>query len=63
MVRAFYDRIWNAGDTGAADELLAEDFRFRGSLGPEMRGRGPSASMSGLSAQRWLGSAAIFSNA
>jgi len=39
LVQAFYDRIWNAGDTGAADELLAEDFAFRGSLGPEMRGR------------------------
>jgi len=39
LVRAFYDRIWNAGDTGAADELLSEDFAFRGSLGPEMRGR------------------------
>jgi hypothetical protein len=39
LVRAFYDRIWNVGDTGAADELLAEDFAFRGSLGPEMRGR------------------------
>ena len=39
LVRAFYDRIWNAGDTGAAVELLTEDFAFRGSLGPEMRGR------------------------
>ena len=39
LVRAFYDRIWNAGDIRAADELLAEDFTFRGSLGSEMRGR------------------------
>jgi predicted ester cyclase len=39
LVRAFYERIWNAGETGAAVELLAADFCFRGSLGPEMRGR------------------------
>src|SRR5690349_20220498 len=39
LVRSFYERIWNAGDTDAAAELLAEDFAFRGSLGPEMRGR------------------------
>jgi predicted ester cyclase len=39
LVRIFYDRIWNVGDTSAVDELLAEDFTFRGSLGPEMRGR------------------------
>lgn len=39
LMRAFYERIWNAGDTGAAEDLLAEDFAFRGSLGPEMRGR------------------------
>jgi len=41
MVQQFYDRIWNAGDTAAAVDLLAEDFSFRGSLGPEMRGREP----------------------
>jgi steroid delta-isomerase-like uncharacterized protein len=39
LVRAFYERIWNAGDTGAAVDLLAQDFAFRGSLGAEMRGR------------------------
>jgi predicted ester cyclase len=39
LVQAFYNRIWNDGDTGAADELLAADFIFRGSLGAEMRGR------------------------
>jgi predicted ester cyclase len=39
LVRAFYERIWNAGDLEAARELLAADFAFRGSLGPEMRGR------------------------
>ena len=39
FVQSFYARIWNAGDVGAAAELLAPDFVFRGSLGPEMRGR------------------------
>jgi steroid delta-isomerase-like uncharacterized protein len=39
LVRAFYERIWNAGELEAARELLAADFAFRGSLGPEMRGR------------------------
>lgn len=39
IVRAFYDRIWNAGDLDAAGELLPEDFVFRGSLGAGMRGR------------------------
>jgi predicted ester cyclase len=39
LVQAFYDRIWNAGDMNAAAEILAPDFAFRGSLGPEMRGR------------------------
>jgi steroid delta-isomerase-like uncharacterized protein len=39
LVLIFYDRIWNAGDTAAAEELLTADFCFRGSLGPEMRGR------------------------
>lgn len=38
LVQSFYDRIWNAGDLTAADELLAQDFSFRGSLGEEMRG-------------------------
>jgi predicted ester cyclase len=38
LVQAFYDRIWNAGEIPAVDELLAADFAFRGSLGPEMRG-------------------------
>ena len=39
LVEAFYERIWNAGDSGAIAELLTEDFLFRGSLGSEMRGR------------------------
>lgn len=39
LVDAFYERIWNAGDLGAAAELLAPDLSFRGSLGAELRGR------------------------
>jgi predicted ester cyclase len=39
LVRAFYERIWNAGDLAVADELLAPDLVFRGSLGVELRGR------------------------
>ncbi len=39
LVRAFYERIWNAGNTiSAVRELLSPDFTFRGSLGPETRG-------------------------
>jgi predicted ester cyclase len=41
LVREFYERVWNAGDLNAAEQLLASDFAFRGSLGPEMRGRAP----------------------
>ena len=39
VVKAFYERIWNAGDLAAIPELLAEGFAFRGSLGSEMCGR------------------------
>jgi steroid delta-isomerase-like uncharacterized protein len=39
LVQDFYERIWNRGDLAAASELLARDFRFRGSLGSEMSGR------------------------
>jgi steroid delta-isomerase-like uncharacterized protein len=39
LVTQFYDRIWNAGDLGAADNLIREDFLFRGSLGSERNGR------------------------
>ncbi len=38
LVEAFYARIWNSGDLGAATELLTEDFSFRGSLGAQMQG-------------------------
>jgi len=39
LVKAFYGRIWNAGDLAAASDLLSEEFSFRGSLGSELRGR------------------------
>jgi hypothetical protein len=39
LVAAFYARIWNARESGAAAELLADDFTFRGSLGDELTGR------------------------
>jgi predicted ester cyclase len=39
IVKTFYSRIWNQGDLAASADLLAIDFRFRGSLGPELRGR------------------------
>jgi steroid delta-isomerase-like uncharacterized protein len=38
-IAAFYERIWNARELGAAAELLTEDFAFRGSLGDELTGR------------------------
>ncbi|HTX42536.1 MAG TPA: ester cyclase [Acidobacteriaceae bacterium] len=38
LVRAFYERIWNAGDLSAVPALLSPDFRFRGSLGNELVG-------------------------
>jgi steroid delta-isomerase-like uncharacterized protein len=41
FVREFYERIWNEGNLEAAEGLLTSDFAFRGSLGPEMRGRRP----------------------
>ena len=38
LVRRFYDEVWNRQDEAAAREILLADFRFRGSLGPELRG-------------------------
>ncbi|MFN8062026.1 MAG: ester cyclase [Vicinamibacterales bacterium] len=40
QVETFYARIWNAGDFDAASTLLTDSFLFRGSLGPELQGRG-----------------------
>ncbi len=38
LVEAFYARIWNAGQE-YVDDLLTEDFVFRGSLAAETTGR------------------------
>ena len=38
LVRRFYDEVWNRQDEAVARAILHADFRFRGSLGPELRG-------------------------
>ena len=38
LVEAFYFDVWNGADEIRAREILAESFRFRGSLGTERRG-------------------------
>ena len=38
LVRRFYDEVWNREDEEVARAILHEDFRFRASLGPELRG-------------------------
>lgn len=38
LVESFYADVWNRRDTCRAREIIASDFRFRGSLGPEKRG-------------------------
>jgi steroid delta-isomerase-like uncharacterized protein len=39
LVRRFYSDVWNRWDEASVDELLADDFVFRGSLGDDVRGR------------------------
>jgi steroid delta-isomerase-like uncharacterized protein len=39
LVESFYHDLWNQADDRVAREILDEDFRFRGSLGPERRGQ------------------------
>lgn len=38
LILQFYNVVWNEADEDAAYPILDEDFRFRGSLGPVMRG-------------------------
>ena len=38
-VRRFYDEVWNRRDLTRLAEILDEGISFRGSLGPELRGR------------------------
>jgi|SRR5215218_59592 len=39
IVARFYDELWNQWRLSVADEILAEDIRFRGSLGSIAHGR------------------------
>ena len=39
LVRRYYEEMWNRWNFALANELLADDISFRGSLGAEMRGR------------------------
>jgi steroid delta-isomerase-like uncharacterized protein len=38
-VRRFYDELWNQWNLDLADEVVAADVRFRGSLGTTLEGR------------------------
>jgi steroid delta-isomerase-like uncharacterized protein len=40
LVERFYDVVWNEADEAEAWKILSPDFRFRASLGPELRGPG-----------------------
>ncbi len=39
LIRRYYEELWNRWDLEAADELIAPDITFRGSLGIHVRGR------------------------
>jgi predicted ester cyclase len=39
LVQRFYEEAWNRWDDAVVDDLLAEKFEFRGSLGDELTGR------------------------
>jgi steroid delta-isomerase-like uncharacterized protein len=38
LVQRYFEDMWNAWKFDLADELLTDDFRFRGSFGLEIRG-------------------------
>ena len=38
LVERFYQEVWNRADERAAHDILDPDFRFRASLGPQLRG-------------------------
>jgi steroid delta-isomerase-like uncharacterized protein len=39
LIRRYYDEMWNPWNFAKAEELLAEEIVFRGSLGTETKGR------------------------
>jgi len=39
LVRRYYSELWNGWNVSLVNELLTPDFRFRGSLGSQTRGR------------------------
>jgi steroid delta-isomerase-like uncharacterized protein len=39
LVRRYYEALWNRWDFALADELIAEQIAFRGSLGQTVKGR------------------------
>ena len=39
LIRRFFDEMWNPWNYEKADELLAPEMKFRGTLGPELHGR------------------------
>jgi predicted ester cyclase len=39
LIRRYYEEMWNPWNFDAADDLLAENISFRGSLGVETKGR------------------------
>jgi len=39
LIRRFFDEMWNPWNFAKADELLSPDITFRGTLGPELKGR------------------------
>ena len=39
LIRRFFDEMWNPWNFAKADELLAPDIVFKGTLGDELRGR------------------------
>jgi len=40
LTERFYNVVWNQADEAEARRILSPDFRFRASLGPELRGPG-----------------------